>query len=374
MERDLFEERVFLNPPWEWAQQIGHHFENCRRAAPTATMGAFVLSKWAKFNELSRHWKFYQEFPARTQVFTRESLDDPTKQEVICSNPLACSTLVSRCIVCFNDQAPTTTHDEPTSVRVPSDITKESIATLPQFSSKHAALLTDMMEAWPLICTKLTVKTHDGRQLISGLVNCAATLDFVLEDFVRRFALKTRKSPTKTRVRLANGHRVTSSIVCDITFELARHEFQRNFYVLRDLRAADLVLGLPWLDDVHAFLPFGTTRVFTLMDGGTTVETQIEEERRHECLLMSSAKIQKLMRKTRRRKGRTAEFYVIEITPATEQPAEFHTREELTTKQCDNFRSLLYVFYDDFMELLQPIINSPLVSRHWITPLKLLAR
>jgi hypothetical protein len=110
------------------------------------------------------------------------------------------------------------------------------------------------------------------------------------------------------------------------------------------------------------------------MDGGTAVETQIEEERRYECLLVSSAKIQKLMRKTHRSKGRTAEFYVIEITPATEQPAEFHIREELTTRQCDNFRSLLYVFYDDFMELLQPIINSPLVSRQWITPLKLLAR
>jgi hypothetical protein len=106
MERDLFEERVFLNPPWEWAQHIGHHFENCRRAAPTSTMGAFVLSKWAKFNKLSRHWKFYQEFLARTQVFTRESLDDPTKQEVACSNPLACSTLVSRCLFCFLRSSP----------------------------------------------------------------------------------------------------------------------------------------------------------------------------------------------------------------------------------------------------------------------------
>jgi hypothetical protein len=29
---------------------------------------------------------------------------------------------------------------------------------------------------------------------------------------------------------------VTSSTVCDVTFELARHEFQRTFYVSRDLR------------------------------------------------------------------------------------------------------------------------------------------
>jgi hypothetical protein len=111
--------------------------------------------------------------------------------------------------------------------------------------------------------TELTVKTHDGGELISGLVDYATTLDFVPEDFVRSFALHARKSLTKTPVRLANGQSVTSSTVCDITFELARHEFQRNYeiYVLRDLRAADLVLGLPWLDDEHASSQFGTTRV-----------------------------------------------------------------------------------------------------------------
>jgi predicted aspartyl protease len=120
------------------------------------------------------------------------------------------------------------------------------------------------------------MKTHDGGQLISGLVDCAATLDFVSEEFVRRFASHTRKSQTKTPVRLANGQRVTSSIVCDITFELARHEFQRTFNVLRDLRAAHMVLDLSWLDDELASLQFGTTRAFTLMYG-TSMETQIQE-------------------------------------------------------------------------------------------------
>jgi hypothetical protein len=38
------------------------------------------------------------------------------------------------------------------------------------------------------------VKTPDGGHKISGLVDCAATLDFVSEDFVRRFALHTRQS------------------------------------------------------------------------------------------------------------------------------------------------------------------------------------
>jgi hypothetical protein len=200
------------------------------------------------------------------------------------------------------------------------------------------------------------VKTHDGGHQISGLVDCAATLDFVSEDFVRHFALQTRKSLTKTHVRLANGQRVTSSIVCDVTFELARHEFQRTFYVLRDLRVVDLIMGLPWLDDEHASLHFGSTKVFTLMDG-TSVETQLEE-RRPECVLMSSTKVQKLMRKTRRNRGRNAEFYLIELTPAADQPTDFYTREELNGEQRDNFRSFLY---DYFPELLQHV-DSPHVS------------
>jgi hypothetical protein len=79
------------------------------------------------------------------------------------------------------------------------------------------------------------------------------------------------------------------------------------------------------------------------------METQIEERRRLECLVMSYGKIQKLMRKARCNKGRNAEIYLIHISPATEQPAEFHTREELTAKQRENFRSLLF---DDFQELM----------------------
>jgi hypothetical protein len=74
-----------------------------------------------------------------------------------------------------------------------------------------------------------------------------------------------------------------------LLFRVSCHEFQRTFYVLRDLRA-DVILGLPWLDDEHASLQFGSTMVFTLLDG-TLVETQLEE-RRLECLLMSSTQVQ----------------------------------------------------------------------------------
>jgi hypothetical protein len=72
------------------------------------------------------------------------------------------------------------------------------------------------------------------------------------------------------------------------------------------------------------------------------------------------------MRKTRRSRGRHAEFYVIELTSVAVQPIDFHTGEELTAEQRDNFRPLLY---DDFPELLQPV-DSPHVSRQWDHPIE----
>jgi hypothetical protein len=77
LERDLSGERVFINPPWELAEQISQHFEDCRRTSLTSTMAVFVLPKWAKFASLTKHWKLYQEFPARTHLFTRQSLENP---------------------------------------------------------------------------------------------------------------------------------------------------------------------------------------------------------------------------------------------------------------------------------------------------------
>jgi hypothetical protein len=98
---------------------------------------------------------------------------------------------------------------------------------------------------------------------------------------------------------------------------------------------------------------------------GIALETQLEEQR-HECLLMSSTKVQKLLRKTRRSRERNAEFYMIELTPSADQPTEFNIGEELTADQRDNFRSLLY---DDFPELVQPV-DSPHVSRQWDHPIE----
>jgi hypothetical protein len=135
----------------------------------------------------------------------------------------------------FYDHTPPKVHDQPVSVPVPLVDTEESIATLQQFSSTTTALMTDLTEARQLIRSELIVKTLDGGHMISGLVDCAATLDFVFEDFVRRFALQTRKSLAKIHVRLANGQRVTSSTVCDVTFELARVVSNTVYVLVADI-------------------------------------------------------------------------------------------------------------------------------------------
>jgi hypothetical protein len=105
----------------------------------------------------------------------------------------------------FHNPASPTELDQPISVHVPSVDTEASIATLQQFSPPATTLLTDLTEARPLIRTEVTMKTPYGGHQLFGLVDCAATLDFVSKDFVRRLALHNQKSFAKTLVRLANG-------------------------------------------------------------------------------------------------------------------------------------------------------------------------
>ena len=170
---------MFINPPWELAEQIVQHFEDCRRTSPTSTMAVFVLPKWAKFTQVTKNWKLYQEFPARTQLFTRQSLENPAQQEMVAPAPWTIHLWLVDADCAFNNSTAPTACDQPDSVHVPSDHAEASIATLRQFSSPAKALLTNLTEARPLIRIELTVKTPDSGHQISGLVDCAATLDFV---------------------------------------------------------------------------------------------------------------------------------------------------------------------------------------------------
>jgi hypothetical protein len=94
------------------------------------------------------------------------------------------------------------------------------------------------------------------------------------------------------------------------------------------------------------------------MDGTAVAITT--ENRHFECLLMSSTKNQKLMRKASGSRGRDVDFFMINITPTTEQLAYFHALERLTAEQREIFQTWIY---DGFPELLKHV-NSPHVGRH----------
>jgi hypothetical protein len=150
-------------------------------------MAVFVLPKWSMFNEIARPWKSYQEFLAKTQQFARQSVDDPTKQEVLALAPWRVQWLVDDDCESY-DSALTTTpivHYQPPSVYVPPNVPTNSVATLRHFSPDAFAMLTDLTEARPLVRTELNVKTRDGEQLIPRLVECVVTLDSVSEDLIR---------------------------------------------------------------------------------------------------------------------------------------------------------------------------------------------
>jgi hypothetical protein len=142
-------------------------------------MAVFVVPKWAKFTQVTKNWKLYQEFPARTQLFTRQSLENLAQQEVVAPAPWHVQLWLVDANCAFYDSTTPTASDQPNSVHVPPDDTEQSIATLRRFSSPATALLTDLTEARQLIRIELTLKTSDGGHQISGLVDCAATLDFV---------------------------------------------------------------------------------------------------------------------------------------------------------------------------------------------------
>jgi hypothetical protein len=120
----------------------------------------------------------YQEFRAKTQLLTRLSVNDPTRQKVVTRAPWP---VLLRLVVdadCeYYDSAPTTLSMEPSSLHVPLDEPTTSISTLRQFPTDATAMFIDLTEPRPLIRIELNGIFSDDGQLISGLVDCAATLD-----------------------------------------------------------------------------------------------------------------------------------------------------------------------------------------------------
>jgi hypothetical protein len=114
-------------------------------------MAVFVLPKWAKFAQLTKHWKLYQEFQARTQLFTRQPVENLAQQEVGAPAPWLVQLWLVDAECAFYDSTSPTTSAQHTSVLVPHGDAEHSIATLRQFSPPATAMLSDLTEARPLI-------------------------------------------------------------------------------------------------------------------------------------------------------------------------------------------------------------------------------
>jgi hypothetical protein len=92
---------------------------------------------------------------------------------------------------------------------------------------------------------------------------------------------------------------------------------------------------------------------------GTMIENQVIEGRT-ECLFVSSTKVQKLMRKSARPKGRTTYCFTIHLEAIEQQPpSESHLGDELGKDHREDIRTMLF---DDFPELLEHV-DSPIVRR-----------
>jgi hypothetical protein len=153
-------------------------------------MVVFVLPKWAKLNELTRHMKLYQDFQARTQLFTRLSLENPTQQKVVAQAPWPVQLWLVDADCTFYDQGPTTLLDQPTSIRVPHEDTEESIAALRKFSSTAIPLHTDLTK-----CDEYNPAT----------VHCRKMYKYSLLIIIRTFPSEGRTTSVRCNCNISKG-------------------------------------------------------------------------------------------------------------------------------------------------------------------------
>jgi hypothetical protein len=160
----------------------------------------------------------YQEFRANTKLFI---IVDSAHQEVGALAPWMVLLWLVDVDCEFYDSAPTTSLPKP-----PNEPTT-SVTTLRQFFAKDTtALLSGLTKAHPFIRTGMKLKSRDGGQLLSALFDCVVTLCIRARGRYHKLIFDNFEVKLKNPVRLAKAQRMTSSIVCGITCELARHSFK----------------------------------------------------------------------------------------------------------------------------------------------------
>lgn len=94
------------------------------------------------------------------------------------------------------------------------------------------------------------------------LIDSGASLSFVNPDVVQRLKLKT-EDIKPLGVRVANGEKLECrSIARDVPLQLRGYEFENTLYVL-PIMGVDVILGVPWLEDLGPVLSDYSTMTMT---------------------------------------------------------------------------------------------------------------
>lgn len=100
----------------------------------------------------------------------------------------------------------------------------------------------------------LSVRNHTAvHTLARALVDSGATRNFISERFVERHQLQTSSSSSPMNVALADGKRLVANRLVAMTLDFGKYQYTDEVHVLPLGVAADVILGMPWLQSLGKF-------------------------------------------------------------------------------------------------------------------------
>ena len=210
LNHDVSGQTIFMNPPWSKAKLFMDHVRQCHASDPKNTKALLVLPKWAAFNDITKDLTLYEEKPARQQLFTRSPESDGTAREPVTPAPWPlCYWLLDHRVPPVSQISETKGKcDAPgSSSGIQEDqAMKAAEQFFPPTASCSAILDPDQPE--PLMKLPIVVNNTE----MDALLDTAATMSFVSENFVKTHSLTSRRAE-KLAVRVANGSRINSTRV-----------------------------------------------------------------------------------------------------------------------------------------------------------------
>ena len=321
LDNDVSGECLFVNPPWKLAPKIVDHIRRCHAKDPENTKALIVLPKWPTFEDCTKGLTLFEEIPARREIFTRSPDHDGTIRDKVSPVPWAVQYWLldeSNPPINLDKDASQETHERTTDETHDTEDNEVTVEENNAFSEaadrwlpKAAAyVIMDPDQPEPLMRLPISFDGCDT----DALVDNAATLNFVSGEFVDRHNLKWKTAP-KVAVRVANAQRIASTrIVVPENLVINGVNYSGiQFRVLSNLKAADVILGLPAQRSIN----------MTICPGSDSVKIDdvdvpcVKQDRHVDCFLLDCKGIEKLLRKQTRKQ--TADFFLVDIKKVVDE-------------------------------------------------------